>query len=582
MQIDYTSRDFAALKADLINLIKTRTETNWDPTDYSDLGNVLVETFAYMGDIMSHYLDRVANETAIDTAIKTDTLLAFARLYDYKPSGPTPASLYVNFINTSDSPIDIPIGTQVMAALSYGPFTQVYFETTQSVTALASNASISILCKEGKTVNTDRADLIDATYNKALPANLGTSNGSADQRFTITDVGVIDNSITLYVGQGAAFAPWFYVESLLEYGPNESVFTTERNSDGTVTVIFGDGTNGSVPSAGQLISSVYRSSVGVIGNINASQISEITFIPGNIDPEALSYFEVGNSLPAYGGADADKTDQLRSKIKAAIKSRSRAVTLQDYANLASLVSQVGKTSAAADVYSSVVVYLQTQNDNSAAPGYPSKQVFGATGSGSAITYTTAEEHGFSSGTRVNISGVLPTTLNVSDAVIASVPTTTTFTVTSTVSATSTAPGTAINLVPTATWNAVAADVSKYLSDKTPVGTTLSVLPPTYVPIYLTVALSALPQYKNSDVKLAIYKKLLGSDGLFNYTKNIFGAVFPLSSVIAELQGIPGVVSTDITMFNTTGASSAASITLSNNQIPFLTATNLIITVTGGI
>jgi len=582
MQIDYTSRDFAALKADLVNLIKTRTETNWDPTDYSDLGNVLVETFAYMGDIMSHYLDRVANETAIDTAIKTDTLLAFARLYDYKPSGPTPASLYVNFTNTSDASIDIPVGTQVMAALSYGPFTQVYFETTQNVTALAPNVPISILCKEGKTVNTDRADLIDATYNKALPANLGTSNGSADQRFTITDVGVIDNSITVYVGQAAAFAPWFYVESLLEYGPNESVFTTERNSDGTVVVIFGDGTNGSVPSAGQLISSVYKSSVGVIGNINASQISEITFIPGNIDPEALSYFEVGNSLPASGGADADKTDQLRSKIKSAIKSRSRAVTLKDYADLAALVPQVGKTNAAADVYSSVVVYLQTQNDNSASPGYPSKQVFGATGNGSAITYTTAEEHGFSSGTRVSISGVLPITLNVSDAVIASVPTTTTFTVTSTVSATSTAPGTAINLVPTAIWNAVAADVSKYLSDKTPVGTTLSVLPPTYVPIYLTVALSALPQYKNTDVKLAVYKKVLGLDGLFNYTKNIFGAVIPLSSVIAELQGIPGVISTDITMFNTTGASSAASITLSNNQIPFLTATNLIITVTGGI
>ena len=582
MQIDYTSRDFVALKADLLNLIRTRTNTAWDPTDYSDLGHVLVETFAYMGDIMSHYLDRIANETSIDTAIKTDTLLAFAKLYDYKPSGPTPASLYVNFENVSSSPVDIPIGTQVMAALSYGPFTQVYFETTQSATALAAGASISLLCKEGKTVNTDRADLIDATYNKALPANLGTSNGSADQRFTITDVGVIDNSIVVYVGQAAAFAPWFYVESLLQSGPNDNVFTTERNSDGTVTIIFGDNTNGSIPVSGQLISSVYKSSVGVIGNISAQQISEITFIPGNINPEALSYFEVGNSLPASGGADADKTDQLRTKIKAAIKTRTRAVSLQDYADLSLLVSQVGKTSAAADVYSSVVVYLQTQNDNSAAPGYPSKQVFGAVGNGSAITYTTADAHGFSAGTLVSISGVLPTTLNLSNVTIASVPTTTTFTVTSTVSATSTAPGTAINLVPTSTWNAVAADVSKYLSDKKPVGTSVTVLPPTYVPIYLTVAVTALPQYKNSDVKLSVYKKLLGADGLFNYTRNIFGASIPLSSVIAELQGISGVVSTNITIFNTTGAASAASIALNTNEIPFLTATNLIITSTGGI
>ena len=582
MQIDYTSRDFAALKADLINLIRTRTNTTWDPTDYSDLGHVLVETFAYMGDIMSHYLDRVANETTIDTAIKTDTLLAFAKLYDYKPSGPTPASLYVNFENVSNSPIDIPVGTQVMAALSYGPFTQVYFETTQAATALAAGASISLLCKEGKTVNTDRADLIDATYNKALPANLGTSDGTSDQKFVITDIGVIDDSLTVYVGQAAAFAPWFYVDSLLEYGPSENVFTTERKSDGTVSIVFGDNTNGAVPASGQLISAVYKSSVGVIGNIDASTITEITFIPGNIDPAALSYFEVGNTLPASGGADADKTDQLRKKIKAAIKTRTRAVTLQDYSDLASLVSQVGKTSAKADVYSSVVVYLQTQNDNSAAPGYPSKQIAGAGGNGTAITYTTAEEHQFSAGTLVNISGVVPITLNVSNATIASTPTTTTFTVASSVSGTSTAPGTAINLIPTATWNAVAADVVAYLDDKKPVGTSVTVLPPTYVPIYLTVAVTALPQYKNSDIKLSVYKKLLGSEGLFNYTKNVFGAAIPLSSVIAELQGIAGVVSTNITVFNTTGAASSANIALETNEIPFLTATNLIITSTGGI
>ena len=123
MQIDYTSRDFAALKADLIELIRERTNTTWDPTDYSDLGHVLVETFAYMGDIMSHYLDRIANELTIDTAIQRKTLLSFAQLYDYVPSGPTPASVYVTFTNVSSNTIDIPIGTQVMAPLSFGPYT---------------------------------------------------------------------------------------------------------------------------------------------------------------------------------------------------------------------------------------------------------------------------------------------------------------------------------------------------------------------------------------------------------------------------------------------------------------------------
>ena len=52
-QIDYTSRDYAALKADLISLVNTRTGYAWDASDPNDLGSVLIETFAYMGDIMS-------------------------------------------------------------------------------------------------------------------------------------------------------------------------------------------------------------------------------------------------------------------------------------------------------------------------------------------------------------------------------------------------------------------------------------------------------------------------------------------------------------------------------------------------
>ena len=74
ISIDYTSRDYAALKADIISLINLNTGKNWDPSDNSDLGNVLVDAFAYMGDIMSYYIDRVANETRVDTAVKTDTL----------------------------------------------------------------------------------------------------------------------------------------------------------------------------------------------------------------------------------------------------------------------------------------------------------------------------------------------------------------------------------------------------------------------------------------------------------------------------------------------------------------------------
>ena len=588
MQIDYTSRDFESIKEDLITLIRTKTNSDWDPTDYSDLGYVLVEAFAYMGDIMSHYLDRIANETSIDTAIQRKTLLSLAKLYDYKPSGPTPAEIYVTFTNVGLSSIDIPVKTQVLAPLSYGPYSTVYFETVESATALAPGAPITLKAIEGKTVNTDRPDLIDSTYNKALPSNLGTSGGTENQGFLIVDANVIDNSITVYVGQGLAFSLWTYVDTLLEYGPTDSVFTTERNENGTVTVLFGDGINGAIPTASQLISATYKTSVGVAGNIKSNSITEITFIPGNTDPQALTYLTASNTAPSYGGADGDDFTQIRTKIKAAVSTRRRAVTLEDYSELASLVSQVGKTKAASSVYSAVNLYVQTQEDNSAAPGYPQATIATASGTGTTVTYNTASAHGFSVGNTVNISGLYLTQYNLSGAVIASVPTTTSFTVTNAATGTwNTATangrtGLAIKLAPTTNWYDIQSAVSLYMADKIPAGVTLTILPPTYVPVYVEATLTIQDTYKQSDIKLAAYKALLGTNGLFQYSKNVFGGSVPLSAVTTALQSIPGVISTSVTKYNKDGGSTAADLTVGTNEILYMTSSNLVSTVTGGI
>jgi hypothetical protein len=599
MEIDYTSRDFAALKTDLINLIKAKTNTSWNPTDYSDLGNVLVESFAYMGDIMSHYLDRIANETSIDTAIKTSTLLNFANLYDYIISGPTPSTVYVTFTNgvNSTSSYDIPIGTQVIAPLSYGPFAQVYFETVEAATALAPGASITLLCEEGKTVNTDRPDQIDSNYNKALPANLGTSNGSEDQTFLVYDYGLVNKSLTVYVGQGTAFSSWSYVDNLLEYGPTDKVFTVVRDAEGFVSVVFGDGVNGAIPAANQLISAVYKSSVGAAGNIKSLLINEVTFIPGNLDIQVPTLIEVSNSLPSSGGADADTFEQLRKKVKAAIGTRKRAVTLQDYADLALMVPQVGKAKASSNVYSLVNLYIQGPNDLTPAPGYlQAKNIVSASGNGTTVTYTckALNPHGLSVGDVITISGMYLTAYNLTNAVVASVPTDLTFTVTNAATGTwvtvdaegrtglAIKTQTGSNPALTNTWNNIATDLTRYFADKTPAGISLNILPPSYVPIYLKYTATVDPAYKESDIKLAVYQAMLGPNGMFEYNNNTFGDSIPLSVVTAAIQNIPGILSVVINKLNTDDGSSAATISLLDPQIPFLTASSLTAVINGGI
>jgi len=607
MQIDYTSRDFTAIKADLIALINAKTGKNWNPSDYSDLGNILVESFAYMGDIMSHYLDKAANETSVNTAVKLDTLLSFANLYDYKPSGPTPAYVAITFTNTSDKSLDIPIGTQVMAPLSYGAYSQVYFETTQSATALGAGQAITLDAYEGKTVNTDRPDLIDPTYNKALPANLGTSDGTASQSFTIYQTGVVDSSIYVYVGQSSAFSTWLYADNLLEYSPTDNVFTTQQNSDGTIKILFGDGVNGAIPAANQTISAVFKTSVGLAGNVKSLSVTECTFVPGNLDPQAASYLSVSNALAASGGANADSTENIRAKIKSAISTRRRAVTLKDYSDLALMVPQVGKANAAASVYSSVNIYLQTQEDGNAAPGYGQSIISNAVGSGTAVTYTIAAsgKHSLTVGDVVNISGIYivgtpPTTgYNLQGATVASVSTDmNSFTVTSSVTGTydntstvygSSRTGLVIKVsnsggaATTTNWNTIKTAVAAYLADKTPAGIVVNILPPTYVPIYLTSTITIAPSYKQSDVRLAVYQAMLGVNGYFSYKNNMFGDTLYLSNLTSVIQSVPGVLAVNVTQLSTDGATSVAStIALSANQIPYLTPTNLVSNITGGI
>ena len=582
IQIDYTSRDFAGLKADLIELIKDRTgTTTWDTSDPSDLGAVLVEAFAYMGDIMSYYIDRAANETTVDTAIKRSTLLNFANLYGYKPSGPTPALAVITVTNDGSSSIDLPKGTQVMAPLSYSPYTEVYFETTEAVVALLAGQSIDIICQEGKTVNTDRPDLIDSVHNIALPANLGMSSGTSNQTFQVFDTGIIDNSVTVYVGQGTSFTTWKYVESLVEYGPTSLVYTTTQNEDKTLSIVFGDGINGAIPAANQLISTVYKTSVGVYGNIKSGLIKEVTFVPGNIDLNVISTLTITNTNSAIGGTDGDDFTQLREKIKSAITTRKRAVTLKDYEALASQVSQVGKAKTVSSVYSSVTMYLQSQNDTTATPGntLTTNTITAVSGSGTVITYTAVNT--LTPGDIVSISGIDPTAYNIVGTVATASGSQ--FTVLGATTTAYVSGGVATLGTPTASWAATSDAVALYMEDKVPVGTTLSIEPPVYVPIYIDVVVYAGAAYKATDIRLAVYKAYLGSDGLFNYANNTFGKTIPFSSVIYKAAAIDGAVSVTVTALNTTGASaSAADITLTDSQIPYLLPANLEITVIGGI
>jgi hypothetical protein len=103
VSVDYTGRDYYSLREELIARVKDATNQQWQGNDPADFGLALVESFAYMGDLMNYYIDRVANESYILTATQRQSLLNIASTYGYSPTGYVGSVVDVEFTNSFGS-----------------------------------------------------------------------------------------------------------------------------------------------------------------------------------------------------------------------------------------------------------------------------------------------------------------------------------------------------------------------------------------------------------------------------------------------------------------------------------------------
>src|SRR6185369_11022452 len=95
--VDYMARDYESLLAAMRSLAPSKLPEWKDFNNEADFGNVLLELFAHIGDILSYYQDRVANESFLGTARTRRSVIQHLRLIGYKlgTAAPAAASLQV-------------------------------------------------------------------------------------------------------------------------------------------------------------------------------------------------------------------------------------------------------------------------------------------------------------------------------------------------------------------------------------------------------------------------------------------------------------------------------------------------------
>ena len=145
-------------------------------------------------------------------------------------------------------------------------------------------------------------------------------------------------------------------------------------------------------------------------------------------------------------------------------------------------------------------------------------------------------------------------------------------------------GTFSSTTPTLSWYLLRDSVYQVLNTRSPINTTVTVLPPTYVDTYVGLSITVDARYKNRDIRIAVAQALLDIyTGLFSYNNYGFGNSVTQSDLIFRLKAIPGVVNVVITRLNRTGdVSAVGDISINSGEIPVLKADNLSISALGGI
>jgi hypothetical protein len=132
---------------------------------------------------------------------------------------------------------------------------------------------------------------------------------------------------------------WTEIDSLYTAGPNDHVYITRQQPDGTTLILFGDGVRGArLPSGRNNVTASYRTGTGVAGQLGANKITLLQTKP-------LGVKAAINPISSSGAADPEVLKNARDNAPRTVRTLDRLVSLDDFQDLARSFAGVGKAQA---------------------------------------------------------------------------------------------------------------------------------------------------------------------------------------------------------------------------------------------
>ena len=332
--VGYLQRGYLQIKNSILNRVRSSVP---EITDFSE-SNILViivSMFSGMVEQLNYYIDQLLRESFVTTARRYTSLVRHARTFDYRIKAANPAStvLTVTFIKNGE-PYNLQTGENesIPKGTLFVSNGGLYFYSTKDVIGIPPNNFINVPVSQYK--NEFNTFTIPST--------------DPNQEYLLGD-NYVHNSMELLING----IPWQQVTTFGKSIQTDFHYVIDIGLDGNAYIRFGDDIRGAIPPLNGVVETYYKSTSGPGGNLVVNEITN----PPIVFWQFVVTVEVNNANPATGGTFYETIESLRRNIPLSLRTLERAVTRQDYVDVAKLHPGVNTAYVKFDCGKFVYVYV---------------------------------------------------------------------------------------------------------------------------------------------------------------------------------------------------------------------------------
>jgi len=313
--IQVANLDFGDIKKNFISYLQSQ-DTFKDYNFSGSAMSTLLDVLAYNTQYNAYYLNMVANEMFLDSALQRSSVVSHAKLMNYVPKSSVGAVAQINvsFNGVTTTSFSIPKYTNFMSE-SVNGVNYNYVTTDYSTVGVANNVATftSVEIKQGTL----------ATYTYTVNS---TTNPS--YIFEIPDSNIDTTTLTVTVQQSSSnnsYEVYYPTTNYLSLGPTDTVYFLQEAVDGNYQIYFGDGVLGKELSDGNIVVVTYISTAGSAGGLANSFV-----LMDNVGSYTSVSVSTTGGSPATQGTDRESIQSIKFQAPKAFAAQGRAVSKNDY------------------------------------------------------------------------------------------------------------------------------------------------------------------------------------------------------------------------------------------------------------